>query len=344
MIGDWWNESWTPVVGCDMSLPCAQRCWARRFAHRLAHNPKTAKKYAGITDDQGRWTGEVRLDEREMERPLHWRKPRMMAVSLMGDLWHMSLRPVEIWKVYAVMCLAKQHRFVVLTKRPEHRYRWQTHPDAQQAVMDLAVDIGHGLVPKLAPRAWCWPLPNVIEMVSVSTQAELDERWPWLARTPAAMRGLHIEPLLGPVELQAGCRAWLAPDGLLPGWTRKDVRWPQIDWVVVGGETGPGARPMHPQWVRDIRDQCAAAGVPFWFKSFGAYEAICDYYGQDDELREWALDAPHVFVTLRGTIWHVGTRGTKQPHDGQPPFGTWIMQKVGRAGRLLDGREYNEVP
>jgi protein gp37 len=103
---------------------------------------------------------------------------------------------------------------------------------------------------------------------------------------------------------------------------------------------------MHPDWVRTVRDQCVAAGVPFFWKGWGEWESACSYYEKNDEIRERALDSSHLLLTQSGYEWQVGTPGTSEPHDGQPPPDTWIMRRVGKraAGRLLDGREWNEMP
>lgn len=309
--GQWWTKSWTPAVGCDMSLPCAAHCWARPQAHMHARhpNPQIAEKYAGITDDAGRWTGTVRLDEPTLDAPLHWRGPQVVAVSLMGDLFHEHLPDSAIDRIYAVMAaLCPQHTFVVLTKRAERRYRWHTeHTGWSVPVGGTCVEIdrdeeywmsSHPPFDNSQP----WPLPNVIEMISASTQAELDERWGWLARTPAAWRGLHLEPL-ELLNLKSILGGQLVPNYYGPG----AGTWIMPDWVVVGGETGPDARPMHPGWVRAIRDQCQAVGVPFWFKGWGQFRPADFGTGTDPE--------PIEMVRVRRQS----------------------------AGRLLDGREWNEV-
>lgn len=330
--GQWWTKSWNVAVGCDMTLPCAAHCWARRQAHMHAKhpNPAIAAKYAGITDDAGRWTGKVRLWEPELEAPLHWRKPQVVAVSLMGDLF--LLPNAEIDRIYAVMALCPQHTFMLLTKRAERRSRWYTeHTEWSAPVGGTCIEIDreweHWMSshePFDSPQPW--PLPNVIETISFSTQAELDERWPLLARTPAARRGLHLEPLLGRLTIEPlVCRDYRhgTPHALA-----------RADWVCVGGETGPGARPTHLDWVRSIRDQCQAARVPFYFKQRG----------------EFTWDHPPAFKGEWGIVERDGdycrftTRWINSP--GHYTDDAEYVWRVGHksAGRLLDGREWNELP
>jgi protein gp37 len=174
-------------------------------------------------------------------------------------------------------------------------------------------------------EAEAWPLPNVWLGVSVENQATANERIPLLLRTPAAVRFLSMEPLLGPVVLPEVFLKRLHFDG-------RDHNYPDgagmIDWIIVGGESGPKARPMHPDWVRSLRDQCAAAGVPFLFKQWG----------------EWA-------PALAGMWFYPLTDGPQfsQRAEGKDCFtfddGAGAV-RIGKtaAGRLLDGREWNEFP
>lgn len=206
-----------------------------------------------------------------------------------------------------------------------------------------------------------WPLDNVVTGCSISTRPEADEMLRDLVRIP----GLHwvsVEPQLGPmpnlyrylmprpvtncphVDPEDGC--CLHPEAFTPEChpgadcpQRGDnPPVPGLHLIVLGGETGPKARPMHPVWVRSVRDQCVDSGTPFFFKHWGEYSPVCHYYDEDDDVRDPALDRPHVLLTRVGAIWDVD-------RDGQPPAGAWIMHRVGRkkAGRLLDGREWNGI-
>ncbi|MBY0431720.1 MAG: phage Gp37/Gp68 family protein, partial [Rhodospirillales bacterium] len=223
---EWTQATWNPMVGCSiMSSGCA-RCYAMREAHRLAHR-LGIDKYAGTTEETKAgpiWNGTVRLHQPHLDQPLRWKRPRRIFVNSMSDLFHEALSDENIDKVFAVMALAHWHTFQVLTKRPERMLRWFTKERHRSAVVEYG-----------------WPLPNVWIGVSVENQAAADERIPFLLDTPAAVRWLSCEPLLGPVRLD---------------------RVDEIEWVVCGGESGPRARPMHPAWARSLRDQCETAGVP----------------------------------------------------------------------------------
>ncbi|HEY8342859.1 MAG TPA: DUF5131 family protein, partial [Calditerricola sp.] len=246
-------------------------------------------------------------------------------------------------RIFAVMALAKQHTFLVLTKRPERMRRWFT-TTASGAKREVLVWETAG-----RPERWPgWPLPNVWIGVSVENQQAADERIPLLLETPAAVRFVSAEPLLGPLDLSAYlprqlyvcqscgvelgqgevgldfrcpyCGAACDPDGSTEG----------LDWVIVGGESGSGARPMHPDWARSLRDQCREAGVPFFFKQWG----------------EWSPDNADIGVKM-GFVALDGTWRDHQPFGwGRDYPGSVSIWKVGKkkAGRLLDGQEWNEIP
>lgn len=171
-----------------------------------------------------------------------------------------------------------------------------------------------------------WPLPNVWLLVSVDDQASAAARIPVLRQTPAEVRGISAEPLLGEINLATISRGGTGPEG-------------NIHWVIAGGESGPKARPMHPDWVRSLRNQCRTAGVQFLFKQHGEWYPASDYYSDDDNERDAAYDRPHSLLTRSGAGW-------SEDFDGQPPPGTWIMHRVGKkaAGRMLDGVLHDGYP
>lgn len=190
----------------------------------------------------GRAFTDVATHADRLLQPLSWKRPRRIFVNSMSDLFHQDIHDDFIGMVFRTMARAPQHTFQVLTKRAERMQRLLTHPKMRGFVGD-------------AP----WPLPNVWIGVSVEDQATADERIPLLLDTPAAVRWISAEPLLAPIDL--------AEHGLHGGPG-------QLDWVVVGGESGPKARPMHPEWARGLRDQCAAAAVPFLFKQWGEWQPV----------------------------------------------------------------------
>lgn len=226
---EWAEKVWNPVTGCTPVSEGCRNCYAKRMATRL-------KGRCGYpADDPFRVTFHVnRLSEWE-----RWKKPCRIFVCSMGDLFH---EDVPFGYIDAVMCRiawAKWHTFLVLTKRPERmREFFSRH------IYENGGD----------------PLPNLWLGVSVEDQATADERIPFLLRTPTAVRFVSYEPALGPVDFgNYMCKIWRK--GLTLG--------SYIDWLIMGGESGPGARPMNPVWVRDTRDQCASAGVAYFFKQWG---------------------------------------------------------------------------
>lgn len=294
---EWADKTWSPIIGCDRVSPGCDHCYAISTARIREHNPnpKIAAAFAGTTkrtDDGIDWTGKVNLLPERLTDPLRWRKPRKVFVNSMSDLFHKAVPAEFIAQVFAVMALTPQHTYQVLTKRHGRMRSLLGDPQFENQVDRALLTIPAFSDPKLTKRPWPlpkpgWPLPNVWLGVSVEDQARAGLRIPALLDTPAAVRFLSCEPLLGPVDLWGpivpGCGRpeltyWL--DGR-PGWGpeqtddrglvfREIAVGPRIDWVIVGGESGPGARPMHPQWARVIRDQCRHSGVPFLFKQTGS--------------------------------------------------------------------------
>jgi protein gp37 len=323
---EWTDATWNPVTGCSVVSPGCTNCYAMKLAGtRLQHHPSRAS-LTHKTKSGPVWTGEVRLNEQWLTQPLKWRRPRRIFVCAHGDLFHESVPDEWIDRVFAVMALAPQHSFQVLTKRAERMrgYFANNHVMARiySAVQDqLLADQSWRSDPKRTTAALGatialgkrWPLPNVWLGVSVEDQARADERIPQLLATPAEVRFLSCEPLLGPVDLRwaLGHRLDIAAGFLERGHFSPGLETlRRLDWVIAGGESGPGARPMHPDWARSLRDQCAAAGVPFFFKQWGEWgPASCQCDG-------------------------LGARDSRE------------MKQLGKkaAGRLLDGVEHNGMP
>jgi protein gp37 len=262
------DATWNPVIGCTKAIAGCAHCFAERMASRLAaiatsdaargDDPGRTANYQQVVNDKGRWNGTVFLDESALTIPLRWKKPRRILVESMGDLFHESV-PVEfIDRVFAVMALCPQHTFLILTKRPGR---------AGKLLRDLAgnanhhrynVDKVYGFAAGLQfEQAICgsrpWPLPNVWLGTSVENQETADDRIPHLLRCPAVVQFLSIEPLLEPIYLHCA-----------HGFCSCDTA--KAHWAIVGCESGPHRRPCDLQWVRDLRDQCAASGVPLFVK------------------------------------------------------------------------------
>jgi protein gp37 len=275
---EWTDATWNPVTGCTHVSTGCDHCYAASLASgRLAHLPA----YEGLAED-GKFNGTIRLLPERLDQPLRWKKPRMIFVNSMSDLFHDGIPDAYIGTVFDVMARATQHTFQVLTKRPGRMRsllsRW--------TVDGIQTDPGylfppHRPVGSATTKAPLWtPPPNVWLGTSAEDQKWADVRIPQLLGTPAAVRFVSAEPLLGPIDL-----------GLEFDFQRR------LDWVIVGGESGNGARPMHPDWARSIRDQCTAAGVAFLFKQAGevlAGEWRCKSKKGTDPA-EWPEDFPREY-------------------------------------------------
>jgi protein gp37 len=270
------NEDWErDLIGwhCLKVSPGCQNCYAERLNKRLG----TREPYL-----PGR--SEPFLSETILTEPLRWRKPRRVFVCSMSDLFGEWVPDEWIDRIFAVMSLAPQHTFQVLTKRAA---RMREYVESR-AANDNAEPVRIALTafhPKRKPNGemmYCagiiWPLPNVWLGVSAEDQQRLDERVPELLQTPAAVKWVSAEPLLGPLDFSPPApkaygilSRYYGPDGFDKSGsqaekTRREGLFPRIDWVVAGSESGPGRRETDGAWVRTIRDQCVAAGVPFFLK------------------------------------------------------------------------------
>jgi protein gp37 len=285
----WTQESWNPARGCSRVSKGCEHCYAERMAARQLPGMRfgDGSPLAVMKSDGPHWTGRVELIPHMLDVPLHRRTPTIWFVNSMSDLFHENLKWAQIEQVFAVMQKCPQHTFQVLTKRADN---------AQQFAENWA--FRHN-----------GPLPNCWMGVSCEDQKAAAERVPLLLKTPAAVRFVSAEPLLGAVDFGLWLSRKISSD-------RQPVenRQAGIDWVIVGGESGPGARPMHPDWARSIRDECEAAGVPLFFKQWGAFSPT--------------LPSKHAVNVARGDGTH---------HR---------MYRVGKkaAGHLLDGREWYQMP
>ena len=254
---EWTNKVWNPVRGCSRVSEGCRNCYAEKVAARFSDEGQPFHLFADRDKSGSKWTGKVELVKSRLDAPLHWAKPRRIFVNSMSDLFHESLRAGQIDKVFAVMSQCPQHIFQILTKRPERMLEYIT-ASAYVGVTDWAVD---GIDEAAGNFGWFWPLPNVWLGVSVENQAMADARIPLLLRTRATKRFISYEPALGPVDLGM----WLYRR------SSNSVTGGGLDWVICGGESGPDARPMRPDWARSIVAQCKAAGVACFVKQMGAH-------------------------------------------------------------------------
>lgn len=306
---EWTDETWNPVTGCDKVSQGCRHCYAERMAKRLAGRfgyPEAPNQF------------DVTLHKDRLTEPLNWRKPRKVFVCSMSDLFHPEVPFEFIAAVFAVISKSKDHTFQILTKRPAR-------------MRDFFEWAEFGMVDKWARAHTCWlngmyewapkildpwPPRNAWLGVSVENQEKADERIPILLRTPAVIRFVSAEPLLGAIDFDT----WV---NIVGGPTWLD----QLDWVIAGGESGPGARPLHPDWARSIKDQCVAADVPLFFKQWGAWRPQKE--GEDI--------SDKTYKTVRPTQEaRVGQNGTPN---------AWMV-KVGKgeAGRELDGETFKQYP
>lgn len=310
------GETWNPVTGCTKISPACDRCYAQRMSKRLAGR-------AGYPEAPHNF--DVSLHPDRLAQPLRWKKPRRIFVCSMGDLFHDDVPDEYIAAIFGVMSMAKHHTFIVLTKRPFRARKLLTRDDWPELMIEALSMVGNdaaqiiaflGQGRRVTRRG---PLPWVWIGVTAEDQQRWDERVGILRRIPAAVRFVSVEPALGHIVATL--------DG--------------ISWLVVGGETGPGSRPMHPDWARGLRDQCVDAGVSYFFKSWGDWAPKTRYgYPPNEEHSGEIVWWETISSTDRKSV------GKKHPvaygRDGEPI----PMERVGKkaAGRELDGRTWDEMP
>lgn len=291
---EWTERTWNPIRGCSRVSAGCQNCYAERMAARFSDE---GMPYEGLAKrNPARWTGDVRLVEEHLEDPLKWRKPRRVFVNSMSDLFHERLPMNDIVRVFKVMSEAPRHTFQVLTKRPGRMWDFMMIMSRFNEVCERPEE---------------WPLKNVWLGVSVEDQKTADERIPLLLNTPAAVRFISAEPLLGPLDLGAvrvGCGWRAIYCGCSPN---SGCGHSTLDWVITGGESGPGARPCQLDWLRNVVTDCREAGVPCFVKQLGGKFAV-NYYDHDyrEEYEAQGFDWPEPME------W--------ETRHGQPPVGSRV--------------------
>lgn len=305
------GESWNFIGGCTKVSEGCENCYALRDSWRIMHNPSHPARYDGVAEKVGdklRWTGRINLDEDALEQPLRWKKPRTVFVCSMSDFWHPAV-PLEFQlKAWAVIEQCPQHTFLILTKRPEQ--------------MTMLEYVG--------------PIPRH-ENVWYGVTVELD-KYLWriaeLLKIWATVRFVSLEPMLGEVDIQPYLP--LVRTRLWPELTEEQAaKWLNdrvwLDWVIVGFESGSGARPGHPDWARSVRHHCQGAGVPFLFKQWGEW------------LHESQVEAAAKEVLRDAPPW--GRWYFEDAPSHRWPDGS-VSYRVGRkaAGRLLDGELWDQFP
>lgn len=297
------GETWNPVIGCARVSAGCRNCWAEKMARRLVemsgHNGTGGGPYAEVVKWDGRspvgsadeagaeygtplplWNGNALFLPERLDQPLRWRKPRCIFVPSMGDLFHRDITNEQIAAVFGVMAACPQHIFIIATKRARGMRGWfdWLRVLRAQALGDAEVRICIGAADRYGLRRGHvdyppWPLPNVWLGVSVENQPTADERIPLLLQCPAAVRWVSYEPALGPVDWRnivdsEGGRY----DSLTGGMSgSEDQGGPALDWIVCGGESGPGARPFDVNWARATIEQCRETATACFIKQLGAH-------------------------------------------------------------------------
>lgn len=325
---EWTDATWNPVTGCTKVSQGCKHCYAERMISRF---------------DKTRVFTDVQLHPDRLQVPFKWLKPRKIFVNSMSDLFHEDVPFEFIADVFAAMWVTTRHTYQVLTKRPERMkafFDWlnlDPYHDVPWSNDDFQID------PLRVWPQWTpingntggydncgpiWPMENVWLGVSVENQETANERIPLLLDIPAAVRWISAEPLLEPVSLdrlllQPGGQYRNSLTGEVHGFYTNYKDFPKLDWVVVGGESGPNARPMDPHWVRDLRDQCDKAGTPFLLKQWGEYKYIEEtgLPAMKESSDKAIYSAPA--IDIPGRFIRVGKKN---------------------AGRLLDGKLWDQYP
>lgn len=310
-------EVWNPVTGCTRVSPGCDHCYAIRQSHRFSNSPG---KFAGTTiktAERVDWSGKVVCHYELLDLPLRWRQPRAIFVNSMSDLFHDAVPDEFIANVFRTMNMVNEHLYMVLTKRP---VRMKMLLNSDRFWQMVFLEYGRSFQDDVLERY----LGNVWLGVSAENQAMADQRIPHLLKTPAAVRFVSVEPMLGAVDLTKYLITEKLCDGH-PAWEcERDCYSPRPDWVICGGESGPGARPMHPDWPRSLRDQCQAANVPLFFKQWGEYFV--------NPCNDWKdKNVTKVYDPVTDTH-HVMFRAKR---DNKIAYGSTA---------LLDGKEYHEWP
>jgi protein gp37 len=268
----WTQASWNYLRGCSKVSAGCQSCYAERFAARFSGPGQIME---GLTKN-GHWTGDVRFVEAHFLDPVRWTKPRKIFVNSQSDTFHEMVSDDTITRAFAVAAICPDHIFQFLTKRAKRMaewFKWSGRAlEVKEAAEKLVAELPKGIKREL-PK-FHWPLPNVWMGVTTEDQKTADERIPYLLEVPAVVRWLSVEPMVGPIVLKAPeLGEW--PSAILyhiangeewDDWKYWTARMRGVQWIVVGGESGPGRRPMNENWVRVLRDQLPGTGVAFFLK------------------------------------------------------------------------------
>ena len=282
---EWTDVTWNPVRGCSRVSAGCENCYAEKQAHRFNG---VGQPYEGLTNRHGAWAGKIKLVPEKLDQPLRWRTPRRVFVNSMSDLFHEAVPEGFIARVFHTMARTPQHTYQILTKRPGRM---------REVVPRVRALVERGW-PQEPPRHWyhaparpAWG--HVWLGVSVEDQATADERIPVLLGTPAAVRFVSYEPALGPISFVDQLYSSVQATGKFRARKgRRQIQLthagrlePGIDWMIVGGESGPGARPCDVQWIRSAVQQCRDSSTPVFVKQLGArpVDSVVRWVDPNDE-------------------------------------------------------------
>ncbi len=351
---EWTDRSdWNPIRGCTRVSEGCRNCYAEAIAARFSDPGKPFHGFAERTPGGPRWTGKVELIEKHLTLPLRWKRPRRIFVNSMGDLFHESVPDAWIDRVFAVMALAPQHTFQVLTKRSERMREYVASVLAGDRGISRSahqIRFGDGPAPHVDLIDYSRPLPNVHLGVSVEDQTRADARIPDLLATPAAVRFVSAEPLLGPIDFFKIRETTGFTFNALSRKVGISFHGVGLDQIITGGESGPRARSVSRAAFLAIRDQCAAAGAAYFHKQNGEWIDADEWLDilnrncganlyEADLKTPWSPPRPLNFANAQILATAMGRRFEHQS-DGS------TLLRVGkrRAGRLLDGIEHNAFP
>lgn len=361
------GSTWNVVRGCSRGgtsgPPCRASCYAEKMARRLSGPGKPYEGLTVLTEDGPAWNGKVRCVPELLTQPVRWRKSRLVFPVSMGDLFHEAVPFDFLDQVFGVMAACRfgrgggpGHVFIVTTKRAA-RMREYLSRDRRDEWARWGARLGGGEDPdpmhdqiRFGPSV----LPHVWLGVSIEDQAAADARVPELLATPAAVRWVSAEPLLGPVNLRRfpfgeggrtidALTGRLSPHPITGASSREPVTG-QLHWIVGGGETGFAARPCHPEWARSLREQARDAGVPFFWKAWGEWSPD----GKRETAYRLRADAGTVVdLTIKTKSGHPTSYTVAVPSDANDNAGpVEVLLRLGKrkSGRLLDGKFHDAMP
>lgn len=342
--GRWWDRGIDLVPGCTPVSPGCAHCWSAEKTHRAAfqHNPKIKARYGGLTDASNHFTGEVRPQWQDIDKIGRARKPQVY--TFWNDLFHPGVEEEFVTSVMLRILTRPQHFYIICTKRPERALEY-----FQSCYPDLILLNGGDHRNILARR--------LMLMTTAENQELADRRLPFLLQIPGVMHGVSVEPGLGVVDLtNINCPSALQPGWCITGDANKFNALSDdedhfldainhLDLVICGGESGPHARPMHPDIPRKLRDDCVTAGRPFFLKSLGEWVPALSLSGEEG-IEFWKIKGKR--DNSWGTLdqegnWFPPWNGRQWDDSSE---GECSMYRVGKkaAGRILDGRTWDEVP